>query len=199
MGNTKETSIYLVRHGITKSNKLKIYAGWNEEELDEEGVLQVEKLGKKIKSWSIPQIYTSPIKRAIQTAHIINKYIRAEFIIEPDLIEMKLGAWEGMSEEQVALTYPREYKIWITKPAELKLNGRESLESVQERSVRTVNKILSSDLNKKFLIVTHVAIIRSLILFFKGFNLNQYKRIHVPNASIFEFKFQEKGIQVKKL
>ncbi|MBA7641217.1 hypothetical protein ES703_48893 [subsurface metagenome] len=32
------TKIYFVRHGSIKSNKLKIYAGWGEEELDEEGI-----------------------------------------------------------------------------------------------------------------------------------------------------------------
>ncbi len=64
-------TIYLVRHGITRSNREKIYAGWGEEELIEEGVLGAEALGAKLKPLGISTIYTSPIKRALQTARII--------------------------------------------------------------------------------------------------------------------------------
>lgn len=46
---TENRIIYLVRHGITASNKKKIYMGRSEEGLDEEGIKQASVLGMRLK------------------------------------------------------------------------------------------------------------------------------------------------------
>ena len=188
MRETKQTVIYLVRHGLTRSNKEKIYAGWGEEGLTEEGVAQAKEVAEKLKGRNISAIYASPINRALQTARILNKHLDVELIVEDGLKEMKMGPWEGMSEEQLAVAYPKEYGIWNTKPGELKLPGRETLASLQERAVKAVQKIAGLNHNKEVLAVTHVAIIRTVLLFFNGLPLNLYKTIDVPNTGIFELK-----------
>lgn len=185
----EETIIYLVRHGVTDSNKKKIYMGWREEELNEEGIKQVNELGIKLKDNGISKIYTSPIRRAVQTAEILNRYLLTGIIIKEDLIEMKLDKWEGMAEEEIKLRYPREWEIWNKRPAELRLPKRETLSSVQERSIGAIKRILNENNKRRVIAVTHVAVIRCLILFFKNLDLNLYKGIDVPNSSIFELKF----------
>ena len=191
----KERIIYLVRHGVTESNKKRIYMGWSEEGLDEGGIKQAEKLGMKLKENGISKIYTSPIRRAVQTAEILNRYLSTGISIEEDFREMKLGEWEGMSEEEIKLRYPREWEIWNKRPAELILPGREKLSSVQERSVGAIKRILNGNSNRRVIAVTHVAIIRCLVLFFKNLELNLYKRIAVLNTSIFELKFSAGSLQ----
>ena len=190
MRDNSESIIYLVRHGVTQSNKRKIYAGWSEEDLVKEGVIQAEKLGRKLKGMRISTIYTSPIRRTLQTAEILNKYIKCELKIDPDLKEIKMGPWEGLSEEEVAVKYPSEYKIWLNKPAELNIKGRETLNEVQCRAVRAVNKILNDNFDKIAVVVTHVAIIRCLLLYLKCLSLNLYKTIDIPNLSIHQLKFK---------
>lgn len=107
------TKIYFVRHGSIKSNKLKIYAGWGEEELDEEGIDQARKVGRLLSDRNIDVIYTSPIRRAIQTAEITSTFLNVSKIrIEEALKEMKLGPWEGLSENEIAIKYPEEFKLW---------------------------------------------------------------------------------------
>jgi len=112
--------------------------------------------------------------------------------MEKDLGEMKLGEWEGMSEEEVKIKYPREWAMWNKCPKELRFPGRETLDSVQQRSLRAVKKILSMSQSRNIVAVSHVAIIRCLVLFFNDLDLNLYKRIDVPNAPASELKLLEK-------
>ena len=114
MNERKETVVYLIRHSVTESNKKKIYAGWSEEELAHEGIVQADRLGIRLKNSKISKIYSSPIKRALQTAEIINKYMKTEIKIESGFKEMQLGPWEGLSEDQVELNFPTEYRLWLT-------------------------------------------------------------------------------------
>lgn len=178
--------IYLVRHGITTLNKKKIYMGRSEEGLDEEGIKQANVLGMRLEGKGISKIYTSPVKRALQTAEILNSYLSTGVSIEEDLGEMGLGEWEGMPEDEVKSKYPEGWAIWNDRPKDLRLPGREALSSVQERAVRAVNKILCADSGRKIVAVTHFAIIRCLILYSKKLDINLYRKIEVPNATVFE-------------
>lgn len=188
-------TIYMLRHGITRSNRERIYAGWSDERLTEEGIIRVNTLGRVIKDWSISAIYTSPIRRAVQTAHILNNYIKGQIIIDHDLREMKMGPWEGMSENEVERKFPYEYKIWQEKPSELVLDGRETLWEIQQRSVNAINRI--TERGKISLVVTHVAIIRCIILYFNHLSLNFYKSISVPNTYVHHLIANDTGIETK--
>jgi len=180
--------IFFVRHGSIKSNKLKIYAGWSNEELDSEGIKQAHEVGKLLSQYPIKAIYSSPIKRAIQTAEIISTYLpNVNIVIEENLKEMKLGPWEGLSEDEIAKKYPEQFKLWNTKPAELKLPNRETLFMVRDRAIKAIKNMLSDNHSGDLIAVTHVAIIRCLYLHYNNLDLNLYKKIDVPNASIFVY------------
>ncbi len=191
--------IYLVRHGITRSNKEKVYAGWSEDGLIEEGVLGAEVLGREMEVLGISAIYTSPVKRALQTARILNDYIKGELIIEDDFKEMKMGPWEGLSEDEVAARYCCEYRIWLSRPAELRVAGRETLDAIQRRALKAITRILEERPEGKTLVVTHVAIIRCLILSYNHLHLNSYKSIDIPNLSVHRLAFDDGGVVAESL
>lgn len=191
--------VYLIRHGITRSNIEKVYAGRSQEELTEKGVAQVNSLGKNAKDWGISTVYTSPIRRAVQTAEILNRFIRTHIILEPDFTEMKMGPWEGLPESQIALKYRKELQIWQSQPSKLKLRDRETLQDIQTRALNAINKILLSNSHTNILVVTHVAVIRCLIMYFRKLDLDMYKRIDIPNLSIYQLIFRGKETVVKRI
>lgn len=178
---------YLVRHGEIESNIKKVYAGWSEEPLTENGVRQAEEAGKVLTGKGIGALYCSPLKRAFQTAEIIGGIIGKEPIPDDSFKEIKLGPWEGLSEGEVARRFPEEWKIWNTRPAELVLEGRETLRALQERVLAGIRKIQwEMDGDEHLLLVTHVAIIRVLMLYSEGRDLNEYKKVPVPgNGEVF--------------
>ena len=176
---------YSVRHGEIDSNLKKVYAGWSQERLTERGVLQAEEAGEALKGEGIDALYCSPLKRAVQTAEIIGKAINRELVLDDHFREMKLGLWEGLSEDEIENAYPEEWRLWNTRPAELVLEGRETLRELQERVLEGIRR-RRCQRSGKVVVVTHVAIIRVLKLYAEGRDLNEYKRVPVPeNGEVF--------------
>lgn len=188
--------IYIIRHGLTESNKKKIYAGWGEENLCKEGIIALLEVGRKLKKLKIEKIYSSPIRRAVQTAGLINSFLNKAVEIEENFKEMKMGPWEGLSEDEVAEKFPKEWKIWNSKPSRLKLDGRETLKELQLRTLKAIKKISNYSDCSIILAVTHVALIRVLIIYYNNLSLDNYRKIDVPNEAVYLFnsKAQEKKI-----
>jgi broad specificity phosphatase PhoE len=191
--------IYIMRHGLTESNKKKIYAGWSDESICNEGISDLLEIGRKLKKFKIKKIFSSPIRRAIQTADIINGSLDVPTEIEQNLQEMKMGPWEGLSEEEVTKKFPREWKIWNSKPSELKLDGRETLRDLQLRTLRAIKKISNNSDFSRILAVTHVALIRALILFYNNLSLNDYRKINVPNGAVYLLDCNTPGKKVARV
>lgn len=99
-----------------------------------------------------------------------------------------MGPWEGKSEEEIAATYPDEWRIWQARPAELKLPGRETLDQLLERVLNTFTRIKKRNHQGHVVVVTHYAIVRVALLHAWGQDLNLYKTVTVPNCVPFELE-----------
>lgn len=177
----------MIRHGEIPANRKKIYAGKSAEGLSEHGKQQAHNIARLIKNYNVDILYSSPVRRAVQTAELIGVEISKKVHIADDFAEMELGPWEGLSEKDISRRHVKEWEIWMSRPAELKLPGRETLEELLDRVLRGIEIICQSNHNK-VVIVTHVAIIRVALLWYTHKNLNLYKTIHVPNAEIFRLE-----------
>ncbi|NOZ68345.1 MAG: histidine phosphatase family protein [Deferribacteres bacterium] len=185
---TDTMNLLMVRHGEILSNVKKIYAGRSGEGLTAKGLAQAREVAERLSRRDVHALYSSPIRRAAQTAQIIGKAIGLQPVTEYAFREMEMGPWEGMSEEDIARLYPEEWRIWQDRPAELELPGRETLDELLKRVLAGVRGIARSMEGRTVVVVTHVAVIRVLLLWHEGKSLNLYKKIHVPNAGIFEIK-----------
>ena len=76
-----KTKVFLVRHGETEWNKLGKFQGCQDMALSHEGIVQAQYLSKKF-SDNFDYIYTSSLKKALQTAEVIanNKKIKPTII-----------------------------------------------------------------------------------------------------------------------
>jgi alpha-ribazole phosphatase/probable phosphoglycerate mutase len=176
----------MIRHGEIPSNVNKVYAGRSPEPLTERGVRQAKEVSDELKKYNVGALYSSPIQRALQTAQIISEGIGMDLMAEDAFREIEMGPWEGMSEKDIAEKNPEEWDLWNRNPAELKLAGRETLDDLLQRVLTGVRRIPREMAGQNVVIVTHVAIIRVLMLWCSRKSLNLYKTIHVPNAEIFE-------------
>ena len=181
-------NILLIRHGEIPSNVKKIYAGGSSEGLTDRGINQARNVAKQLRGYNISFIYSSPVYRAVQTTKIISDLLNIDFQIEPAFREMELGPWEGISEEEIARLYPKEWHAWQTRPADLRLNKRETLDELLGRVIKGIQNIYVQQNNSTVAIVSHVAIIRVLLLWQANKSLNLYKKIDVPNAKVFEIR-----------
>ena len=185
-------NLLMIRHGEIPSNVNKVYAGRSPERLTEKGVQQAREVSEKLKSLKIDALYSSPIQRALQTARIVSETIGIDPEVNDAFRELEMGPWEGMSENDVAKEYPDEWGVWNSDPAKLRLEGRETLDALLERVLTGVRDIYKNDSGGNVVIVTHVAIIRVLLLWHAKKSLNLYKTIHVPNAEIFKIRINSR-------
>jgi probable phosphoglycerate mutase len=180
--------IIIVRHGETAWNREEIFRGRIDIPLSKNGLKQVRILSSSMKDFRIDKIFSSPLKRAIQTAKEIAKFQNAEFEIDHRLVDMSFGIWEGMSLEKVKRKFPEEYKIWKENPEKLKIPGGETLKDIRERVENFLKEKIFSLKKDKILIVSHRVINKILFFSLLGISNRYFWNIKqdVAKYSIFE-------------
>jgi len=84
--------LFLVRHGQSLANKKQKHQGkedeWRDTPLSNSGKTQAKKVAERLKNEEFDLIYSSPLKRAKQTAEIINKFHNKKIIFDDRIKEM---------------------------------------------------------------------------------------------------------------
>jgi len=178
------TTILLVRHGQTDSNINGYYMGWSNEDLNKEGYAQARKLSAHLADTPIDAIYSSPLKRAYNTALTIAEPHRLKIEVAQDLTEMKFGDWESLHIDDIARGWPELWKEWRRDPTNVVMPNGESFKQVVERVTRTFEKISATNVDKTVLIASHEIGIKLVAIYALGAPLNIYRRFDVFNASL---------------
>ena len=103
-------AIYLVRHGAIQSPvDPKRFIGQLDLPLNDEGLLQAERLAEGLRDMPISAIFCSDLKRSVETAQIIAKPHDISCIPRRGLREISLGQWEGLTFDEVRRQHPEEF------------------------------------------------------------------------------------------
>ena len=185
--------LLLTRHGETDWNLQRRIQGSTDTDLNENGRSQAMQLAKNLLASGKPPeiIYTSGLKRARETAEIAAKRLRIPCLVHPGLEEIGFGLWEGLTWEQVETRYPELYHIWHTDRRYGHPPKGESYQDLLDRVIPALQDIVKregdGDSERRILIVTHSAVIMSLLS-----HLNQtpfhemVKRYRTQNTQIIE-------------
>jgi broad specificity phosphatase PhoE len=187
--------LILIRHGETLWNKEGRIQGISDIELSAAGIEQARFLAISLKNHPIKAIHASPLKRALQTAEIINEFHRKEIHTHQELIEMDQGDFEGVSFKELIDRKKDFLKKWIANPASVQMPNGESLTQLQERAWRALEIII----NKKedALVVAHNFIIAVIVCRIKSISLNEFLSACVDNASKTIVNFKEDGVFIE--
>ena len=99
--------IHIVRHGQTHENFSGILQGHSNSALDEIGIAQAHAVAKRIVSLNIDAIYSSDLKRAMDTAQIISECMKMRVTAAPELREWNLGQLEKRKLLNLRVEHPR--------------------------------------------------------------------------------------------
>ncbi|MBS6396133.1 MAG: histidine phosphatase family protein [Clostridiales bacterium] len=130
--------ILLIRHSITQGNTEGRYIGSRTDEpLCEAGIrLVLEREYPKVS-----RIYTSPMKRCLETAELIWSDREAPVISVPELRECDFGAFENKNYRE--LSGDPDYQAWIDSGGTLPFPGGESQEGFRARCQAAFARIVS--------------------------------------------------------
>lgn len=167
------TTIYLTRHGQTEWNIEKRLQGKGNSPLTSAGIKRAEELRERIKDMPIDVIYSSPIERALHTAHILKGEKSVEIITHDGLMEMCFGDYEGRRTEEVMLENPN-WNIERIMEGDTKMcaPGGETLEEVRARVKDAMDAILEENKGKTLLVVAHGITLKALMYYFKDEDVN---------------------------
>ncbi len=179
------TKVWLLRHGQTEANIVGRFAGRTAEPLTEEGKRQARAAGQKLRGEGIRRIYASPLPRTLETARLVAQELEGnpEIIPEPAFLEINLPPWEGKQKIEIRRDPRLKYEVWEKTPHLFKLPGCETLAEVLERAVKGCERVFEREKGLSTLIVTHMVVVRVLLVHYLGLPLSAYRQIPVPNAT----------------
>lgn len=192
--------IYIMRHGETFYNSKGLIQGSADIELTEYGIELAEKTrdGFFADQIHFDMIFTSPLVRAVKTAEIINEKQGAKLVIDDRIREMHFGDYEGQHLDTLAET-DANMRYCFTQPSKYVPTGDgESFALVYERMkdfFETAILPLEGSCDC-ILIVCHGALIRTVLTYFKGMDLDEFWSIKQPNCCVNLMELSQGKIQV---
>jgi broad specificity phosphatase PhoE len=173
--------LILIRHGETLWNKEGRVQGTSDVELSDAGKKQAELLALSLKDHPLETIHASPLKRARQTAEIINAFHHLDIQIHRDLMEMDQGDFEGFSFKELMVGEKEFLKKWVTDPVSVKMPNGESLAELQNRAWRAMEEIIGK--SKNALVVSHNFTIAAILCRLRNISLSEFRSACVDTAS----------------
>jgi len=178
------TTVLLARHGQTRSNVTGFFMGWSDEDINDLGYTQAQSLSSRLAGMPVASVYTSPLKRARNTALILAKPHKLDLKVLDDLIEIKLGDWQGLHMNEISQKWPEIWKQSRIDPSEVTMPNGESFHQVTERAVRAFEMIVADNQDKQVAMVTHDVVIRVLVAHILGASNSIYRQFEINNASL---------------
>ncbi len=173
--------LFLVRHGETDWNKDHKIMGITDISLNEIGVQEAEKVGALLANQNFDVVYTSPLKRALETLEIIKKYVKCEKVeISNLLLERNFGSLSGKSWDEIELIIPNGREIDREQEYDYSPYRGESAGQVKDRVEKFINEINGKGY-QNVLVVCHGGIVRMLE------SIKGEPRSIIPSGSITEF------------
>ena len=165
--------ILLARHGETDWNTEGRYQGQGYDiPLSSVGRVQAQALAARLVEMELVRVVSSPLLRARQTAEMVLGGRSISLVVEPDLVEVAHGDWEGRLDSEVKVLDEARRRAWRDTPHLVTLPGGESLEQVQTRAWPAFRRACRGvQAEETLLVVSHDAVNRVLICRILGLDL----------------------------
>jgi broad specificity phosphatase PhoE len=160
------TTILLARHGETDWNREGRFQGHADPPLNNTGRAQAVDLSVALMAEEIAAVYSSPLRRALETAEVVAASHGLEPIPVDDLREVDVGSWSGLTRAEVEERFPAQFARWLDFG-----QGWEDGETYEEMGRRAVDALLrlaAAHDGERVLAVTHGGPIRAAFAFADG-------------------------------
>lgn len=179
------TLLLLIRHGETKWNVEGRWQGQADPPLSARGREQAREAAKALSRFEFSAVYSSNLRRALETAQVIATRLGLTVVMEPRLREIHLGKWQGMLSAEIKAEYPAEFERWHSAPLSVRPPEGEDLFALEARVLAAINDIVMHHAGQRVAVVSHelpIAIVRCRAA---GFGL-EHLREWIPGNATWE-------------
>ncbi|WP_414732232.1 histidine phosphatase family protein [Acetobacterium carbinolicum] len=185
--------IYLVRHGKIKWLKGKAYIGQIDLPLSQEGIIQSQELREAFAEISLTKVYTSPLKRCVQTLDILLAKRNVPTVLVDALKEINMGDWDGRTIDEIKINHPEDYQKRGRLINTFVPPGGESFEALTKRVMPEFNKMIKENYQGAILISTHAGVIRVILGEVMGLSINELFKWKLLYGTVFELDYDERN------
>jgi broad specificity phosphatase PhoE len=177
--------VVLVRHGETGWNKdHRIQGGASDTPLNATGNRQKELVARRLKTENLKAVYSSPLQRALDTAREIASYHNLEAMVEPDLREIDVGEFEGVSVVEIGQKMDEVLTMGSLGETVPTMPGGESLKDVQTRVWKTLQRLVAKHPDGVIVVVSHYFAILTIICTVLNMPVSQISRFRMSPGTI---------------
>ena len=149
------TRIIAIRHGETAWNVDTRIQGHLDVALNDVGLWQAGRVAHALTGESIAAIYASDLRRAWQTAQAIASVADCPLTAHVGLRERGFGEFEGRTYAEIEASWPDMSLQWRKRNPQWAPPGGESLATMRERVLQTVNALAVQHIGDQIVLVAH--------------------------------------------
>jgi broad specificity phosphatase PhoE len=178
------TTLLLARHGETDWNRARRWQGHADRPLTARGREQAAALAERLVEIPLDAVYSSDLRRAVDTAAAVAEAQGLEVVELRDLREVNVGSWQGLTRDEAEARFPEGFRRWLAGGTGW--DDGETYGQMTARVVAAVAEIAADHEGGRILIVAHGGPIRAVHAAALGLDVEAYRRIRPvePNARL---------------
>jgi broad specificity phosphatase PhoE len=191
------TTILLARHGETDWNREGRFQGHADPPLNETGRAQAAELAAVLAGIQLAAVYSSPLRRALETAELVAATHGVDPVPIDALREVDVGSWQGLTRAEVGVRFPEQLSRWFDYA-----QGWEDGESYEEMGRRVVSALLelaAAHEGQRILAVTHGGPIRAAFAFADRTSYADARRLGPTIGNVFLAEFAVEKETLRRL
>jgi probable phosphoglycerate mutase len=178
-----------VRHGETDPNKAGRILGNSAAPLNSTGRAQARAIARALTRDLPFALYSSPLRRATETAGRIADALRISVTVLEELAEVDCGDIEGLTVADMRRNYPKLAREWMEDAAKARPPGGETMIEVQARVWRAVDRLRLRHNGETVVAVSHGFAILAIVSTLLGMRLQEFQRIRHDVGAIARLDF----------
>jgi len=190
----RKCKITFVCHGATiYSEEGRFSDAENYPPLSELGVEEMQTLTNYLKARGIKNdaIYTSPSIRTVQSAMMVAKFFKQDYIVIDELKTRACGEWNGMTIEQILEKYPEGFAHIIEHPDKKTLADAEGSVEFIARIKKVIDDLVEKNIGNRIIIVTHPDVIQAAICAALDIPADKLPKIFIRTGSVTQISYYE--------
>jgi alpha-ribazole phosphatase/probable phosphoglycerate mutase len=157
------TRVYLMRHGEVANGGEKRYNGHIDVDITQLGEEQMRRLAERLTGKPVRGVYSSDLIRSAKGAEIIARVFGLAHTPLRSLRERSVGAWEGLTAEEIKERFPAEYAAWRADLLNYRPPGGECLLDVRERVLPEYRKLVAAHPGGEIAMLLHGGVNRVIL------------------------------------
>jgi probable phosphoglycerate mutase len=192
------TTVFLMRHGDIRQDRIKRYIGQADIELNAIGRSQAIRWRRELADIPLKRIYCSDLSRSHETACIIAEGRNAPVQPLAKLREINMGAWDGQAMDEVRAHYSGEYEkrgadiVYFRPPA------GECFADVAARVIPLFEEIVRNTAGN-LLIVGHAGVNRIILSHILGMPLDNLFRLRQDYGCLNVIDCGREGMRLREM